>query len=309
MTEALTHWQRATLALALLNAAGGALGQQPANPPSRPVLSATAQTVEQKAAMLDRILNHSPVAARVASSQNEHARSHFQAARNLLAHARALAAEGTLRAADGLMNEAIYEVSRAQQLVPDPGSQQAADRARYAQLEDSVAASRRTAQIALPVTSRRGGESREQVIARADLLVHQGAQLARADRYIEANKQLDAALVLLLQDASSRLAGHTIVYDVRFSDRSEEFQFELERFRSFETLVPLALLEFRPSAEARVLVDRYVAQAAELRQRGQSRFTRDPLAGINDVVDATNALRRALQTAGLILPQTMDTSR
>ena len=65
------------------------------------------------------------------------------------------------------------------------------------------------------------------------------------------------ALMLLLNDASARLAGHTIVYDVRFADRKEEFDFELERFRSFERLVPLALLEFRPSAEARVLVDRF----------------------------------------------------
>ena len=82
------------------------------------------------------------MAARIASSQNEHARKHFATARELLSHARDLAADGALRGADGLLNEAIYEVSRAQQLVPDPGSQQAAERARYAQLEDSVAALR-----------------------------------------------------------------------------------------------------------------------------------------------------------------------
>ena len=301
-------WSQAALALVLLDAAGGAMAQQPANPAAKSAPVATAQTVEQKAAMLDRVLNHSPVAARIAGSQNEHARKHFQTARELLAHARELATDGALRGADGLLNEAIYEVSRAQQLVPDPGTQQAAERARYAQLEDSVAASKRTALIALPPGTAKRGESREQVIARADLLVDQAAQLARANRYIEANKQLDAALMLLLHDASSRLAGHTIVYDVRFADRKEEFDFELERFRSFERLVPLALLEFRPSAEARVLVDRQVAQAGELRQRGESQFARDPLAAIKDVTDATDALRRALQAAGLAVPQTMSSS-
>lgn len=301
------YWTQAALALALLQLAGTAYAQA-AHPALRAAPVVTAQSIAQKDAMLDKVLNDSPVAARIAASQNEHARRHFGAARELLAHARKLAEEGVLRGADGLLNEAIYEVSRAQQLVPDPGSQQAAERARYAQLEDSVAALRRTALIALPVQAPKrnhGGESREQVVARADVLVNEATQLARANRYIEANRQLDAALMLLLQDASARLAGHTIVYDLRFADRKEEFDFELERHHSFERLVPLALLEFRPPAEARVLVERYVAQARELRQRGEAQSGRDPLAAIKDLTEATEALRRALRAAGLQVPQTM----
>ncbi|HEY0825542.1 MAG TPA: hypothetical protein VGD76_17270 [Ramlibacter sp.] len=305
MSTARPDFKQAALALALLHGSGATLAQPSVDPAVRVSPVVSAQTVEQKAAMLDRVLNHSPVAARVAASGNLLARKHFQDARELLTHARALAAGGELREADRLLNGAIYEISRAQQLVPDPGSQQAAERARYAQLEDSVAALRRTALIALPAQAPGRGESREQVVARADLLVDQAAQLARDNRYIEANKQLDAALLLLLQDASARLAGHTIVYDVRFADRKEEFDFELERLRSFERLVPLALLEFRPSAEARVLMDRYVAQAGELRLRGESQFARDPLAAIKDLADATEALKRALQAAGLMVPQTM----
>ena len=304
MTPARPSWTQALLALALLQSAGAAVAQGPQAAP-RAAPEVTAQTLEQKAAMLDRVLNASPVAARIANSGNEHARKHFATARELLAHARDLGKDGVLRGADALLNEAIYEVSRAQQLVPDPGSQQAAERARYEQLENSVAALKRTALIALPATAPKRAESREQVVAHADVLVDQASSLARSNRYIEANKQLEAALMLLLNDASSRLAGHTIVYDVRFADRKEEFDFELERFRSFERLVPLALLEFRPSAEARVLVDRHVAHAAELRQRGEAQLSRDPLAAIKDVTEGTDALRRALQAAGLQVPQTM----
>lgn len=304
MKHAGPYWTQAALAVALMQAGESALAQPGGNPPRiAPVV--TAQTVEQKAAMLDRVLNDSPVAARVAASGNEQARKHLQDAREQLSRARTLAGEGTLRAADGLLNEALVQVGRAQQLVPDPGSQQASERARHAHLVDSVAAARRTALIAPPGATPAGGESREQVVARADLLVEQAVQLARDNRYVDANRQLDAALLLLLQDASARLAGHTIVYDVRFANRREEFDFELERLRSFERLVPLALLEFRPSAEARVLVGRYVAEAGELRQRGEAQFVRDPLAAIKDLTDATEALKRALQAAGLTVPQTM----
>ncbi len=270
---------------------------QPAGAARAPV---TAQQVEQKIAMVDKILNRSPVAARVLTSQNETARRHFTSARDLMTHAQALSAGGQLRGADVLLNEAIWEISRAQQLVPDPGSQQAGERARFAQLEDSIAALQRTALIALP-SARDGGTAE-----RAGALVEQAVALARADRYIEANKQLDNALVLLLKDASARLAGHTIVYDRRFTDRRQEFDFEADRYRSFERLVPLALLEFRPAPEALVLIERYVAQARELRDRGQAQVGRDAIAAIKNIVDGTDSLRRALQAAGLVVPQTME---
>jgi len=265
------------------------------------------QQVEQKAAMLNRVLNQSPVAARIANSQNEEARRHFASARELTLHARELAAEGQLRAADGLLNEAIYEVSKAQQLVPDPGTQQAGERARFSQLEDSVAALRRTAQIALPNALPGRKAETDQNLRAADAHVEQAVTLARADKYIEANRQLDRALMLLLKDASQRLAGHTIVYDHRFATRREEFDFELNRHRDFERLVPLALLEFRPSPEARALMDRHVAHARELRERGEAQLPHDPIAAIRDIVEGTESLRRALQAAGLAVPQTMST--
>ncbi|MDB5953703.1 hypothetical protein [Ramlibacter sp.] len=292
----------AAVALVLLQLAG----EPRAQPGTAAAAVVSPQVLAQKSAMVDKVLNESPVAARVLSSGNEQARWHFGHARELAAHAAALRTDGLLRAADGLLNEAIWEISRAQQLVPDPGTQQAGERSRYAQLEDSVAALKRTAQIALPPAAATQGESRDMMLARADLLADQAGQLARADRYIEANKQLDAALMLLLRDASARLAGHTIVYDVRFADRHEEFAFELERHRSFERLVPLALLEFRPAPEARALAERNVTQARELRERAEAQFARNPLAAIKDISDGTDALRRALQAAGLVVPQTME---
>lgn len=306
MTHLPAGWLKATLLLCLAQMAQPSAGQQGDPTRAAPRASVSAQVVLQKIAMVDKMLNHSPVAARVLNSQNEQARRHFTHARELIDHAQALSAGGLLRGADALLNEAIWEISRAQQLVPDPGSLQAGERARFMQLEDSVTALQRTALIALPATSGRQGESADGVAARANSLVEQAVVLARADRYIEANKQLDQALVLLLKDASARLAGHTIVYDWRFADRREEFEFELERFGSFERLVPLALLEFRPSAEALALIERYVAQARQLRERGEAQLTLNAGAAVKSVVEGTDSLRRALQAAGLVVPQTLD---
>jgi tetratricopeptide (TPR) repeat protein len=298
-------WAKAALVVTLSQVTHEALAQtaETERAQARPAVSP--QMIEQKVTMVDKLLNQSPVAARVLTSQNEQARRHFTSARDLMAHARTLSAGGQLRGADALLNEAIWEISKAQQLVPDPGTQQAGERARFAQLEDSVAALQRTALIALPQPSARQGDSAERLGAAAKVLVEQAVALARADRYIEANKQLDQALVLLLKDASTRLAGQTIVYDRRFADRREEFDFELERHRSFERLVPLALIEFQPTAEARVLVERYVAQGRQLREKGEALAARDAMAAIKHVVDGTDSLRRALNAAGLVVPQTM----
>ena len=306
MTQVQSSSTQAVLLLALcqLAPAGHAQSNDLAGAPAR--LAVSPQVVSQKFAMVDKVLDQSPVAARVLNSQSEQARRHFASARELVSKARALSADGLLRGADALLNEAIWEISRAQQLAPDAASQQAGEKARFAQLEDSVAALQRTASITLSPAGGRQDEPAQRLAARAAALVEQSVALARADRYIEANKQLDQALVLLLKDVSARLAGHTIVYDRRFADRREEFAFEIERHRSFERLVPLAMLEFRPGPEAQILINRYVAQARELRDRGQAQVDRDPISALKHVLDGTDALRRALQAAGLVVPQTMD---
>jgi len=300
MSTVTAWWTKAALVLTLAQ-----LAQDGAAQPNAVVRrTVSQQTIEQKISMLERLLSQSPVAARVQASGSAQAQGHLSAARELAARARSLSAAGQLPGADALLNEAIWEISRAQQLVPDSGVRQAGDRARYAQLEDSVAALRRTAQIAAAGTPA-GGEPPERVVARADLHVQQAVTLAAAERYAEANQQLDQALLLLMKDASSRLAGQTLVYGNRFANRREEFDHELERHRSFERLVPLALSELRPAPEAVALVQRHVARARDLRERGEALASRDVAAAIGHVVEGTEALRRALQASGLVVPQTM----
>ena len=68
MTTALSPWKHAALALVLLPGTGAVVAQPAVDPAVRVSPVVSAQTVEQKAAMLDRVLNHSPVAARVAGS-------------------------------------------------------------------------------------------------------------------------------------------------------------------------------------------------------------------------------------------------
>lgn len=300
MSNVTAWWTKAALVLTLAQLAQDGLAQ-----PGAPVRrSVSLQTIEQKISMLEKLLGQSSVAARVLASGSEQAQRHLGAARELAVRARSLSAVGELPRADALLNEAIWEIGRAQQLVPDSGVRRVADRARYMQLEDSVAALRRTSEIGQPAAGP-GAEPLAGVVARADVHVQRAVGLAAAERYSEANQELDLALMLLMKEASSRLAGQTLVYGTRFANRREEFDHELERHRSFERLVPLALAELRPAPEAVAVVQRHVARARELRERGEAVAGRDLAAAIGHVVDGTYALRSALQASGLVVPQTM----
>lgn len=282
--------------------------ERPSAARSRSV-EASARGIEQKAQMVDRLLFNSPVAARVAGSQNEEARRHLTNARELSTHGRALAGTGQLRGADLLLNEAIWEIGRAQQLVPDQAARLVEERARYDQLSGSVAALLRTYQLgaSAPGSSTLRPEAvADRNVSRALAAVEQARAQADAGQVLEANRTLDAALSLLLKDALHRLDGRTLVYDRRFASSREEFAHELARHKSFEGLVPLAVLEYRPSREAQVLIERYVRQARALRERAEGQAgAADHANALLSLAEGADHLQRALQAAGLQVPQTM----
>ncbi len=266
------------------------------------------QAVEQKAAMVEKLVFDSPVATRVTGSQNEDARRHFNNARELYTHSRALTSSGQLRGADLLLNEAIWEIGRAQTLVPDQAARLVESRTRYEQLKGSVDALLRTYQLGLSgnAITMRPDAAGERNVQRAMAAAEQARIAADSGRVMDANRSLEQALSLLLRDALTRLDGQTLVYDRRFASSREEYAYELERHRSFDGLVPLAVIEFRPSREAQALIERYVKQSRALRERAEAQAAaNDHAQAILSLVEGTDNLQRALQASGLAVPQTM----
>lgn len=273
--------------------------------PLRPIVSQDA--VNQKIAMVERVLAQPTMTARIQSGDAE-AQTHWKAARELYTHARALSGSGILRGADALLNEAIWEIGRAQQAAPDLQARLREERDRYTQLNDGVDALVRTYEIGLHPGAVSGSpnEPAERALQKAMAAREQARTLAQAQKYADANRMLDDALSGLLKDSAARVQGQTLVYDRRFASPKEEFQFEIDRNRSLEGLVPLALVEFRPPPEAIALIDRYVKQNVGLRERAEAQATGgDPAAGLKTLNEGTDALQRALQAAGLHVPQTM----
>ena len=298
-----------SLALATGLLLSAPLAAQPAPGNTRAEVSAKA--VEQKAQMVDRLIFNSPVAARVGSSKNDEARRHFNNAREYYTHGKSLAGSGQMRGADLLLNEAIWELSRAQTLVPDQATRMAEERARYQQLKGSVDALLRTYELGVTgagAITLAGDSPAERNVKGAMAQVEQARLLSETSKLVEANSALEKALSLLLKDALGRIDGKTVVYDRRFSDVKQEFAYELERQRSYDSLVPLAVLEYRPSKEAVALIERYVQSSRGLRAKAEAQAAaNDHAQAVQTLNEATDALQRALLAAGLSVPQTMAT--
>lgn len=147
-------------------------------------------------------------------------------------------------------------------------------------------------------------------LAVADALLNQAiGEISRAQRLAPEPPTKQAAdsarYSQLLKEAAAPLAGQTLVVRRQFTTAKEEFEFELERHLSFERLVPLAVAQLRPAPEQLQLVERHTAEARRLRESAQALAPLDAGAAVRQVAEGTQALRRALQAAGLVIPQTL----
>lgn len=264
-----------------------------------------AQLLEQKRGMVERLLVDSPVVKRIGESGHAEAQRHLALARDLHRNAAMLLRDGREVSADAMLNEAMWQISRARQLVPDPLAQAVEERVRYGQLQESIAAVRASvganaSHDRIRTTGTAGNDKASSLVANARIA-------AEGERFNEANRLLDEALTLMLQEWQRQHGGRAVVYSRNFSRPEDEYAFELERNRSYETLIPVAITEFRPGPDLVAQIDRLVEQNKSLRARAEREaVARNLKSAVQALQGGTDALQKALQTAGLALPQHLD---
>jgi hypothetical protein len=298
MTRASSHrWIGLALACAL--AAGAA---------AQPATDARV-AVEQKEALVRRLLEDSPAARRISASSDVRARSFLAAAveqhRSALASLRA----GDLAAADRQLNDAMWSAGRARQLVPDPMSRVITDRVEYARLVAGVDALRASyARHLLRAQGASAGVESEVLrqdaeLERADALIDDARSLATAEYFGSAIRALQNAERGLVTALSQVLGSSTLTYTLKFETREEEYTYELDRNRSYEELVPVALTEMRPTTDVIRSVGRHVERNLTLREQAQAQAQRKDYRGaLRTLRTGTGELQRALAEAGVVVP-------
>jgi len=264
--------------------------------------AAARRAVEQKALLVQRLLTDSPAAKRISESGNEEARSHFAAAAQHQSRADAALQAGNVPDADAQLNEALWMIGKARQLVPDSMKRIIEHRFRYAQLLASVESMEHAYRGHLQRLNQAPAQDVSWVkVAR---MMEQAKTYRTAEQLPQANRELLNAQSALLAALGTLLKGVTLDYTPRFSQTSDEFGFELTRHDSYAELVPIALSELKPSETARKAVQRHVESSRGLKHQAQQLAAAKNYDGaLRTIRTGTDELQRALQLAGVVVPQ------
>lgn len=257
------------------------------------------RVVEQKSALVQRVLADSPLARRVAAGGSDQAKGYLSEAANQHRRAQALAAEGRLEASEAAIDDAMVLIGRARQLAPDRIQLELEQRARYAMLLEStqglLVSARRHA-------GRKPDEAAPPELARGAELVEKARSLAGAERFEEAHRALLAAERELLAGLTRVVGTATLDYTLRFNSPADEFRHESERFGSFRGLVPIALAKLNPAPDAVRLAEQYVQRGLRLQDAAVQQAARGEIrAALGTLREAIDSLQRALAAAGLVM--------
>lgn len=261
--------------------------------------AAARTALEQRLRLAASLMADSATAQRIVASGNERAGAHLDEARVHHALARELLDRGDLSGARRAADEVLRHVGMARRLVPDAPARQAAARQRYDHLSATLQRLLEAWQLRLGGVDAEDGDR----VAAIGLMETAGA-LARAQRFEEAGHTLAAAEGHVLTGMNRLLNARTLDYTQRAATPAEEYQIELERHRGLSELVPLAVRDLKPRAEALALVERYSEASAAMRNQAQTRARSGDMAqALADLHHALQFVQRALTAAGLVTPQ------
>lgn len=265
-------------------------------------VGATKNLIEQKEALVKRLLADSPAAKRVEGSGNTEAKKHLAAAQEAYTKALAALKANDLNAADKQLNDATWMIGKARQLVPDPATRNIEHRVRYAQMVESVESLKATYQRHLQRGRMRPASDPQ--MTRAVQLIDSAKNQANAEQLEQANRTLSEAERLLMVNIGRVLGTREIEYAQRFESPADEYGFELDRNRSYSELIPVALAEFKPGSEAIRQVNYFVETNRQMREQAQrlaaKKSYKEALVAIKG---GTGYLQSALGAAGLQVPQ------
>ena len=274
--------------------------QQPA--PAAPQANAKSETerlLSQKAVMLEAYLGSQKVAEALRSGEPKNVEAIEHARADLAQGAEALG-KGDLQRADQSLNAGLRQISS---LVLQQGA-----RAGLAAVKKDDFKSRRS-QISSFIRALEAGSAADQLSPWAGRLAVARKGLEQADALFEQEKYVEAhgRLVSIYEDVvvivGEARRNQSIIYQLSFTTPADEYAYELERNKSYEILVDIAIAEKQNSDKAlRPYIMKLVGQSRELReQAGVQAAGGDHVKAIRTLESATRQLVQALRSAGVMV--------
>ncbi|MBF0283565.1 MAG: hypothetical protein HQL51_03805 [Magnetococcales bacterium] len=257
--------------------------------------------LEQKAALLDRILKDSDTARRSEDKKEAHAL--LEKAQGLRDQAQVARKAGQEAETRKLLDEALQLAMQASRKTVDPSSQVWREKARYEDLTTGIAsfsdAYRRNLErvkSAQPAAAPANPLDLEAVAAE----LAQGKQLAQAGQFVEANKRLAPVHDALVAGLKGMLHDKTVVVKLEFASPKEEYDYEVNRNNGYQALLRMTLDQGGVKPEAKETVQKMVMASEQSRGDAERQAAAgDHAVALKTMEQANAQMVKALQMAGV----------
>lgn len=255
----------------------------------------TAQQVQQKLSYAEMLVKTSESAKRIQASNNVEAKNLQKQAQEQIVKAKAAGAD--LAAATVAVDEAFRLNGLAVKLVP-AGTVTVDYKSDYEHIHKEMKG------YELSYNKNRKNKDTK-VAAKLDepkykSLVSQAEQAAASGDYAAAIKPLKEASNLITAAISVMLDDATVVYELKFDTPKDEYEYELERYKSYTELVPIAKQELKINAAQNAMVDELVNKAEQIIGEGKARAAKGEFpSAIQAAQAATENVKRALVGIGV----------
>jgi tetratricopeptide (TPR) repeat protein len=251
---------------------------------------------EQRIALVARMVGDSPTSQRIISSGLGAAVSHLDESKLHLARAQDAFKAGEYPSARRAAEEALVHLGHARRMVPDSPARQQTLRLRHEQQQAAI-------ERLIEAWRERAGSAADAELVEAMGHVGSARQLGQSARYEEALKELSGAQAHLLTGMARLFASREVDYTPRATGPAEQFQLELSQYDAAAGLLPLAIAELKPRADAVALIDRYRTTATALRVQAQQQMARsENSSALASLRSAMQYVQRALAAAGVATP-------
>lgn len=260
--------------------------------------------VEQKQVLVARILADSPISARIDASTNADAKRNLAKAARLHKQAQVQLEKGQIATADRSLNDAMRSINKARSLAVAPGIREDAEQGRHTALLQSIEVLELSYQRNIERRSTFLAQVGDEDLKRVQILVSRAQGLASSGQIRDANTVLVRAQRDMISSYNLLLGAAPLVYDLRFASTEEEYRYEIERSRSYEGLVPIAIQEYAPTRELVTAIDRLVVESHTLAALARSHAQKKQFPNaIESLREAISKLQQALEVAGVVVPQ------
>ena len=262
-----------------------------------------------KLQLLEHQFSRSAAVQRIRGSHHVEARTRIADARALYEKADFEFDAGRFDEALELIDESLRLIVLAAKLMPDGAQMVAQEQSQNAEMREAI-------RIFWPLHENfvkgRGASSLQTSLFGMDLS-RVSALTSQADAFMangnhhETNLVLRSANQAVVSTLNQMLMAQTIVYDLKFESKADEFVSELAKNKDFEKLIAIAPAQLKVTPETTTMVGSYVQHSRDLRATAQSQASSgDYVSASRGIHDASAYLQRSLRNEGVVVPQSQE---